>query len=192
MKKVTGMICGAAAAAVMALAVLAVPAHAEGALTEKLQGMVSSLSDEQQAALLLLLNSMGGEKSAEAPAAAADAGGSPEEQFKSAVKMIKQAAIDENVDAVMDLISDDFDHYQVGGKKELRDFIQNAIDMGYVSMYAKDIEILTDDTEFEKDGDEIVIYPVDVEGAFGTVTLEFVVKEEGGKYKITTLDISGI
>jgi hypothetical protein len=193
MTKYSRIIGGIAASAVLAAGVLAGPANAQGALTEKLQAMVGALSVEQQAALLTLLNTMGGAPAAGGEAPAADApAASLEETFLESVKLIKKAAVDEDIDAVMGMISEDFDHYQVGGKKELRDFIQNAIDMGYVSMYAEDIEILTDDVEFEKDGDTTVIYPVDVEGPFGSVTLEFVVKEENGKFLITTLDVSGI
>ena len=60
-------------------------------------------------------------------------------------------------------------------------------------IYAKDVKIITDDTEFEREGDTVTVYPVDVEGDFGSVTLEFEAQlEEDGAWRIIGLDISGI
>ncbi len=163
-----------------------VMAEEEG-LTCKLQAAVAELTMEQQAALYLLLTELaeGGD--------AAPAVLEPEEAFEQSLAILQEAIKTENLDAVMSLISDDFDFYEVGDKEALRDFLESAIDMGYVEMYADDVEIITEDTEYERDGDEVTVYPVDVEGSFGSVTIEFQAQlEEDGAWRITGLDISGI
>ncbi len=159
----------------------------EAGLTAKLQAQVAALSMEQQAALYLLLTELA-EGSDAAPAVLA-----PKVAFEKAMATFMKAVETEDLDAVMGLISEDFDFYEVGDKAALRDFLEGAVDMGYVEMYADDIEIITDDAEFEREGDEVTVYPVDVEGAFGSVTIEFVAQlEEDGVWRITGLDISGI
>lgn len=179
-----------ALAATVAASVFVLPVQAEsGALTAALQAKVAKLSPAQQEALLTLIDGMGGAGAGEAEAKASD----PKDAFLGAIGNIKKWAADEDLDSLMSIISEDFEHYEVGGKEELRDFLQSAIDMGYVSMYADDTEILTDDTEIEMDGEDTAIfYPIDVEGPFGAATLEFEAKLEDGTWRIVTLDISGV
>ena len=182
------IITGLALTALMA-ATFIVPAQAEeGGLTATLQAKVATLSAAQQEALLTLIDGMGGGEKA-----AGEQSGDPKEAFLGAIKNIKTWAAEEDLDSLMAMISDDFEHYEVGGKAELREFLQGAIDMGYVSMYADHTEILTDDTEIEMDGEDTAIfYPIDVEGPFGAATLEFEAKLEDGVWRIVTLDIAGV
>jgi len=195
MKKIALWISGVAV-----VAAVAGTAVAQAPLTDTLKEKVAAMSPAQQEALLGLIEAISGGEAAPAVAAADSAIDAldPNDEstwmpaLQESISIIKQAAKDEDVDAVMGLIHDDFEHYQVGGKEDLRDFLQNAIDMGYVSMYAEDIEIYTDDTEFEEDGEEVIIYPIDVELPIASVTLEFVVAPAGDTYKIVTLDVSGI
>lgn len=180
--------------AVCAAAALVVPAQAEeGGLTATLQAKVAEMSTAQQEALLTLLDGMGGAAAAKTEETKEAKAGDPKEAFLGAVKNIKKWAADEDLDALMAIFSEDFEHYEVGGKEDLRGFLKSAIDMGYISMYADDTEILTDDTEVEMDGeDKATFYPVDVEGPFGSATLEFEAKLEDGVWRITSLDISGV
>ena len=71
----------------------------------------------------------------------------------------------------------------VGGFAE-----NDAIATGYLD----DIEIKTEDAEIKIDGNKATVYPVDIEGTFGTVTLELVGELRDGKYMLTTLDAFGI
>lgn len=186
------MIWMATGAAIVAAAMFSGVASAEGALTGQLQERISKMSAEQQAALLILLNSgaVGGE--AAAPAAAPAAETDPKQALLSGISTILDAAKKEDLDTVMALVSEDFEHPQLGDKAGLREFLQGAIDMGYIEMYADDTEVSTEDTEFEEDGDELIIYPIDVEGPWGSATLEFVAKQEGGAWKIVGVDASGV
>lgn len=157
-----------------------------GDLTAELQAMVADLSAEQQSALLLLLSELRG------------GGGSgageetPEAALKSGLVKLLAAAKANDLDGIMAFVSDDFDYYQVGDKEALRAFIQGAMDAGYIEMYIDDVEVNTDDAEIEQDGDEYTIYPIEISGPFGSITLEVVAAKEGGSYKVTTLDIYGI
>lgn len=193
MKKMIWMATGAA---ITAAAMFSGVASAEGALTAQLQERISKMSAEQQAALLILLNSgaVGGEAAApaEAPAAAPAAETDPKQALLTGISTILDAAKKEDLDTVMALVSDSFEHPQLGDKAGLREFLQGAIDMGYIEMYADDTEVSTEDTEFEEDGEELIIYPIDVEGPWGSATLEFVAKQEGGAWKIVGVDASGV
>lgn len=166
--------------------------------TEKLQAAVAALNAEQQAALFLLLSELTG---GDSKGGGSDSSGAPDAEaaFKEIVDTItaslgdpEKIASDSAVDDLMELISEDFEYYQVGGKEDLREFLQGAFDMGYIEMYGPDSEIITDDTEIEVDGDMATVYPVDVEGPWGSATLEFEAKLEGDTWRIIGLDISGI
>lgn len=165
--------------------------------TEKLQAAIAELSSAQQAALFLLLSELkaGGEEGAQAE------GGAPtaEAAFKNIVSTLQTSLGDpdkvgspESLEELMSIISEDFEYYQVGGKEDLREFLQGAFDMGYIEMYGPDSEIITEDTEIKVDGDTANIYPVDVEGPWGSATLEFEAKLEGDTWRIIGLDISGV
>ncbi len=70
----------------------------------------------------------------------------------------------------------------------MKDFIGQAIDMGYL----EDLEVYMDDAEAEVDGEEVIVYPIEIMGAFGSVTFELVFQEKDGAMKIVGLDASGI
>jgi len=121
---------------------------------------------------------------AAAPAAAAD----PADAVMAAVGKWTQGMIDQDLDAIMDVYADDFEHYEYGDKEGIADFISQAIDMGYL----EGLEIEVEDAEVEFDGDEAIVYPVELMGAFGSVTFELVLQDIDGAYKITGLDASGL
>ena len=109
-----------------------------------------------------------------------------------AIGKVKEVLKAEDLDAIMAMISDDFEFSEVGGKEELRDFLQSAFDMGYIEMYADETEIKTDKTEIEVEGDKATVYPIDVEGSWGSVTVEIEAKREGDAWRIVDLYIEGI
>lgn len=127
-----------------------------------------------------------------APAAAATeapaAGGAPEEKALAAAKAWCDALVSQELDKIMACFADDFEHYEYGDKTGIQDFISQAIDMGYL----EDLETSVEDAEAEVDGDEIIVYPVELMGAFGSVTFELVFQDRNGEMKITGLDASGL
>lgn len=187
MKKfISGML---AAAAMVAMSGVA---SAEGALTAQLNEKIAKLSAEQQAALLILLNSGAAGEAAKGDTAAAAPASDPKAALLEGIKNILASAKKEDLDGVMKMVSEKFENPRLGDKAGLREFLQGAIDMGYIEMYADDTEVKTEDTEFEQDGEELVIYPIDVEGPWGSATLEFTAKLEDGQWKITGVDASGV
>jgi hypothetical protein len=164
-----------------------------GDLTTELQGMVADLSTEQQAALLLLITQLrGGAAGGDAAAPAATAEQTPKEALQTNMDKLLKAAKDSDLDGIMAGVSDDFDYYQVGDKEALRGFIQGAMDAGYIEMYIDDVEVNIADAEIEQKGDEYTIYPIEITGPFGSITVEVVAVKKDGEYKVKTLDIYGI
>ena len=127
------------------------------------------------------------ESAAGAPAAAA-ATADPAAKALAAAKAFGEALKTQDMDKIMAPFADDFEHYEYGDKEGIKDFLSQAADMGYL----EDLEVNLDDAEAEVDGDEVVVYPVEIMGAFGSVTLELVFKDKGGEMKITGMDASGI
>lgn len=160
------------------------PAEASG-VEAKLHALVDQLTPEQQAALYLLLSQLTAQ-SGQTAAAAADQ--NPLAIAKEKLAAFIDAAKKGEIDRMMENISEDFEHYQLGDKEGLRSFLENASNMGYL----EDLEINLDDTEIEQDGDTVILYPVEVEGAFGSAVFEFEAKQENGAWMIVGLDASGI
>ena len=166
-------------------------------VTEDLQKHVAELSTEQQAALLLLLDQLAGPDAAPAAAPAEAAAAAPAEAapamddnaaVKAVVEKFGTSAAKEDMEGMMSVFSDSFEHYQYGDKAGVKEFLQQSADMGYL----EGIEFSMEDAEFEKDGETISVYPVDVEGSFGSITFEYVLKKEGDAWKIVEFDASGL
>jgi len=178
-----------AALAFTAVSVPATKAHAED-LTAQLQKAVGELNAQQQASLYLLIKGLkgGGAAAAEGAAAAAPAAVDPKEAGAAVVNGFFAAASSEDIEKMMGFFSEDFDHYEYGDKAGVKDFLSQAIDMGYMD----GIESKTEDAEFEVKGEEMTIYPVDVTGTFGAITFEYSLKKEGDTWKIIGFDASGL
>lgn len=162
----------------LAVVVLASPVMAES-LTEKLQALVADLSAEQQEAVLTLIQS--------ANAGSEDAA-SPEEAVLAVLTDMGNAATAGDLDKVMTYFSEDFEHYEYGDKAGWKQFQQDAVDQGYW----EGIEFDGSEAEIKIDGDSASVYPVDVTGAFGSLTFEYILKNEDGTWRIVEFDVSGL
>ncbi|MFP4502136.1 MAG: hypothetical protein ACLFTT_14130 [Candidatus Hydrogenedentota bacterium] len=127
-------------------------------------------------------------KRAEKKAAVAEEAASPADQAIDVSKSWGAALAEQDLDTIMSYFAEDFEHYEYGDKLGIRDFIGQAIDMGYL----EDLEVYTDDAEAEVDGEEVIVYPIELMGAFGAVTFELVFAEKDGEMKIVGMDASGI
>ncbi|MBI1319070.1 MAG: hypothetical protein GC168_08995 [Candidatus Hydrogenedens sp.] len=154
-----------------------------GSLTDALLERVSQMTAEQQSALLMLLSASEG---AATETAAADA--SPEEAIRAQLAVIAKAMKDGDAEALIGVHSDDFEHPQVGGKEALAGYIHQGVDMGYL----EDVDMDISDIEFEKDGEDIIAYPIDLSSALGSVTIEWVFRNEDGVWRIVGGDASGL
>jgi ketosteroid isomerase-like protein len=89
----------------------------------------------------------------------------------------KQAIIDNDVDAILAGYSEDFSSERVEGKDQMREFMEGAIDQGWLENIDINLEIaqltITDDTaEFA---------PVEIIGDNGEMELNFTLKKEDKK-----------
>lgn len=154
-------------------------ASAEDAVDSELSTAITKLNPEQKAALLVLVN---GIVEAGAPQE------SPEEGAMKTVKAYVKAAEDADVEALMGLISDNFSHYEVGDKAALRGFVDQVKTEGML----EDITGNTEEAKTKVEGDTVTVYPVELEGIFGTVTYEFNLKKEGDAWKIVGFEMTGV
>ena len=93
-----------------------------------------------------------------------------------------------NLDAALEGVSEDFQNSEYADKAELKDFLESAIAMGFLEDASIDLE----DTEVTIEGDTATVYPLDISGNFGSGTLEFVLKNENGKWVLVGFDAFGI
>jgi hypothetical protein len=156
-------------------------------LTAKLQAKVAELSGSQQAALFLFLDNLGG-GGAPAPAAAAEE--TPESALKASLEEFKAMVANKklDVDKLFGRMSEDFTHPVVQDKQGALDFIKNALNSGVADGILDQIEISIEDAEYELDGDEVEIYPIDVDTPIGSVTLGLYGKKENGVWRVVEVD----
>lgn len=151
-------------------------AHHEG---DELTKAIAQLNADQKAALLVLVN---GIVEAKAPMV------SPTEGAMKTVSAYVEAAESGDIDGLLNCFAEDFSHYELGDKAGLRTFIEGVEAEGML----EDISGDTDDAEAEVDGDTVTVYPVELEGIFGTVTYEFTLKAEGNAWKIIGFEMTGV
>ena len=112
-------------------------------------------------------------------------GPSDEELVAKVLADWKAAALAQDIDAMLVSYSESFENYEFGDKAGLKSFLQDAADMGYL----EDAEIDIEGTKTTIEGDEATVYPVEMEAAFGSATIELVLKKEGDAWLITAMDV---
>jgi hypothetical protein len=115
-------------------------------------------------------------------------GMSPEEAVAKKIDTFNSGLKAQDIELIMAPFSENFEHYEYGDKEGIQDFLQQAIDMGYL----EGIEMSLEDAEYTQDGGKLSVYPIDLAGAFGSVTMELTFTEEAGGWFITTMDASGM
>jgi hypothetical protein len=131
----------------------------------------------------------GGMAQAEKAEEAAPAAGDPKEAIMKQVQIFAEGLAAQDIDQAMSVFGESFEHYEYGNKAGLKDFIGQAIDMGYL----EGVETHTEDAEVELKDNEAIVYPVDVSAAFGSVTFEFTFqKQDDGSWMVTYLEAEGI
>ena len=114
---------------------------------------------------------------------------SPEEQIRETIAKFIAAVQQQDVDGCMALFSEQFTNYSWGDKEGAREFIQDAKDTGLM----EDLEVNIDAMEITFDGsDRARLYPVDISGAFGTLTFDITVVKEKDGWKIIGLSAPGL
>lgn len=163
----------------------------------KMYLMVSDLDATKQALRAQLAGPAPQAASGDCPVAAAPAM-SPEEEVMAQVKAILADVLAGNADKLLDYVSEDFEHYQVGDKAALAGYLQMGKDMGYIDDFPQwvkdnDGKISLDDAEVELKDGEAIVYPIDASSAMGSVSVELVFKKDAdGVWRIITADADGI
>lgn len=112
----------------------------------------------------------------------------PEEQVAKQVDAFKAFLLKQDVDGVMTLFSDAFEHYEWNNKAGAKDFLKQAKDMGYLENLTIDTSKATKKIEVNKAS----VYPIEVSGSFGSTTIELVFAKEKEGWKIVGMEASGL
>ena len=163
--------------ALMTLALTSITAPATASPTQDaLIARIQTLTPAQQEALLLLI-------------APTTTNSHAEEAVQKALGSFAEAMESGEIESIMAVHSNEFDHPELGGFDELEAYLSNAIDMGYL----EDVEVTTDEAELEFDGkDTVTVYPITMESPFGAVILELTLSNEKGTWKISSSEASGL
>lgn len=131
------------------------------------------------AALVLTLSVAGcaGNKAAQGP--------TDEELLQQMSTEFQAAIAAKDVDKLISYCSEDFESGYLGDKAAFKDFLDMAVDQGYLD----EIEIGMDEGELVIEGDTATKYPVPVDGSFGSVTVEVFSKKVDGAWKISGIDV---
>ncbi len=109
------------------------------------------------------------------------AAGGDEGAIRGIIDTVLSALKEQDIEAMTAPYADDFTSDQGGGKAEMVEFLQGAKDQGFL----EDIAINTDDLEIEIDGDKAAAEPIELEGAFGVLTLSFELEKRDGAWVVT-------
>lgn len=112
----------------------------------------------------------------------------PEEAVTAQVNKFAEAMKAKNLDGVMAVFSEKFEHYEWGDKAGAREFLQQALDVGYLD----DLEIDLSKIQIKVEGSTATVYPIDIRGNFGSTTIELVFTNENGNWLVTGLDASDL
>ena len=100
----------------------------------------------------------------------------------------KVGMVELNIDKLMATYSESFETSQVPDKDSLSQFLEGAMESGYLD----DVEVILDDTETEIDGETATVYPIDIVSAAGEVSIELTLTKEEGGWMITGMEIEGV
>jgi ketosteroid isomerase-like protein len=113
-----------------------------------------------------------------------DRGPSDEELIRAVIEKWKAAAVAQDIDAQMTLLSESFQGSQ-GSKAETRGFMLQVKEMGYL----EDTEVLLEEAEITIEGDAATAYPIGIETAMGTATVELRLTREAAGWAITGMNL---
>lgn len=112
-------------------------------------------------------------------------GMTPEEEIRAKLDAWQAAFVAKDLDTVMEYYSEDFTNYESPDKAALRDYLQSAIDMGYLSEPTVDMTNVV----VTVDGDTATAGPVGVKDTFGTAVINLTLKNEAGGWMIVGQEV---
>ncbi|MDQ1256820.1 MAG: hypothetical protein QG656_1420 [Candidatus Hydrogenedentes bacterium] len=115
-------------------------------------------------------------------------GPSDEELIAGVLEQWKTGFVEQNIEKIVATYSETFTNPEVPDKAGLQEFLEGAVDMGYL----EDVEVATEDTDTVIEGTTATIYPIDLTSAAGSVTIELTLAKEEAGWLITGMDIEGL
>ncbi|HNT87276.1 MAG TPA: nuclear transport factor 2 family protein, partial [Candidatus Hydrogenedentes bacterium] len=100
---------------------------------------------------------------------------------------LKAAFEAQDIEAVVALFADDAVGIDNTDKAGIEEFLTQAKDMGYL----EDLEVDVAETEFTVEPDKVLVCPVTLYGAFGSITLDLTFAPRAGDWKIIAIEQSG-
>ena len=113
-------------------------------------------------------------------------GPTDEELIMTGTQECLAAAKAQDIDGLIAHYSDDFYNYELGDKKGMKAFLEEAKSMGYLD----GLEIDLEKAQTVIDGDTATVSPVIINGVFGTATIGFNLIKEGADWQITDMEIN--
>lgn len=107
-------------------------------------------------------------------------GPSDEDVIRSIVSDAMAALQAGDIETMVSGYAEDFTSDQGGGVAETKEFLQGAKDQGFLD----DIEISLDNLEISIDGDKATAEPIELEGAFGALTLSLEFAKRDGAWLV--------
>ena len=107
-------------------------------------------------------------------------GPSDQELVSNVIDQTLDALQAQNIDAMMTNYSEDFTSDQGGGKAEMRGFLEQAKEGGFLT----DMTISTANTTILVEGDTARVEPIELEGQFGVLTLGYDLQKRDGQWWI--------
>ena len=108
-------------------------------------------------------------------------GMSDEEMIRSLVNDAMAALQAQDIDTMVANYADSFESDQGGGKAEMKEFLQGAKEQGFLD----DLKIDLDSLVIEVNGTKASAKPIQLEGAFGSLTIEFDLEKIDGQWQVT-------
>ena len=108
-------------------------------------------------------------------------GMSDEDAIQSIVDDAMAALKAQDIPTMVERYADSFESDQGGGKAEMIEFLQGAQEQGFLD----DMQISTDNLVIAIDGTKATAKPMDLEGAFGSLTVEFELEKLDGEWWVT-------
>ena len=112
---------------------------------------------------------------------AATGGGDDQAVVAAMMQDAMNALVAQDIDLMVSRYSDDFTSDQGGGVAEMKEFLNGAKEQGFL----EDIEYTLDNMEITITDNTASVESLEIEGAFGALTLEFELEKRDGEWFVT-------
>lgn len=115
-------------------------------------------------------------------------GPTDEEMIQQTLDHFSVAIIEKDIEKLGAIVSEKFTTPEANSKQEFLDFVQSAIDSGYLD----DAQVSREDAQHTMGEGTCDVYPVDLMGSAGSVSVELHLTKEDAGWLITGLDVDGM